>query len=810
MLKLFEKKKLSSLCIFLCCHLLCAQTIEEKLAVLDASSLQNEEETSLPKINRKLGFIRQDLREKYKEVDILIEEKAEEEEFQALLDEINVLRCDLSDLEEKWRRSQVGEMMKESEDYGVWEQEDVTISQLIVEYGSQDYLYVVPPELSAVKLNFHSALMIPRESWSSLLDAIFKHNGIGVRDINPYTKQLYLLKQDHLGISSVVSERVALEALSPETRLVYIYSPPAENLKAAFYFVERFRDPKTTFVYQVGTKIAIVGFQSEVKKLIVLCDNVWEKEEEKVTRVVTTSKLQPEEVIKILKAYFGGLADANRSIISLKGGNDLSVLPLSQDGGVVLVGSRQVVERAEALIRETEAQVDDPFELTVFWYMCSHCDPVDLSEILQQVYSLLICSSFESDDGRGSSEKAERVPEIERGFPGEVPMPNTDLEPYPPQNNRGLAGLPSGQAGGNPVSPWLNPPPETSEDKIKREKPTTFIPNPASGSVLMVVRKDLLPKIKEVISRVDTPKRMVEIEILLCERITTDRMKTGIDLLKIGSPASNTTANGVEFNDPNDSVTGIFKFLHSNTSAKSFPAIDVTYNFLMSQEDMRVSSSPSVTTLNQVPATISVTDQISISNGAAPVSTNGGVIFKESYDRAEYGMIITLTPTVHEPELNDQDQQLYVTLDNEISFETISDLISSDYRPVVHKRQIRNSVRIADGQTIILGGLKRKQSNDKTDKIPFLGDIPGIGKVFGSTALREEANEMFIFIRPKIIEDPKRDLLRIREERLRMRPGDIDHLLNKICEARKRTQVSSLTKTFKLMFGPDEDTTCQL
>jgi general secretion pathway protein D len=123
---------------------------------------------------------------------------------------------------------------------------------------------------------------------------------------------------------------------------------------------------------------------------------------------------------------------------------------------------------------------------------------------------------------------------------------------------------------------------------------------------------------------------------------------------------------------------------------------------------------------------------------------------------------------------------------------------------------VKNQVRIADGQTIILGGLRSKQAEDKNEKIPFLGEIPGIGKLFGTTVLNDKSNEMFIFIKPKVVHDPRYDLLKIREDRLKKRPGDIESLLDKIREARERKETRTFEKSFNLFFGDSDDATTEL
>jgi len=769
---------------------LCAETIEEKMILLeDNAQFENANSLALGRVNRKLSSLRTELQDRYRLAEILIEEKAEEDEYFELLEEINILREEIQEVEGKWRVSQVEEMITESESYGILEHEDVTLSQLIFEYGSQDYLYIIPPEVASLKLHLHSAIMIPRESWTDLLEGILKYNGVGIKKVNTYTKQLYLLKQNLTAVNAIVVRKLELEALDDNTRVAFVLSPNAENLRPAFYFLERLRNPKTTFIYQVGQKIAIVGFKRDVKKLVTLCDNVWSTAEEKVTKVITTSKIQPEEIVKILKSYFGGLADTRGSMMAIKGGHNLSVFPLASEGGVILIGSRSVVERAERIINETQAQVDDPYELTVFWYTCSHSKPEELAEILDQVYSSLIYSGFESSDENGLGKLADlggfRDPNVSRA--------------------NSIPGYPMNDPNGAP--PWYSEKNRRNTDRgDTKNKPSNFIPYSATGSILMVVRKDTLSKLKEVIKKLDIPKRMVEIEVLLVERRITNSSRSGINLLKLGSKASDENDFSATFNETDkSSLKGLLEFCFSSKATDLLPKLDLTWGFLLSQEGIRVTASPSVLMINQTSATISITDQISINNGASPVSANNGVVFKNSYDRADFGITITLTPTVHEPELDDPSNQLYITLENDISFESIKG-DRKEGRPDVHKRQIQNQVRIPDGQTIILGGLRSKTAEDKKDKIPFLGEIPGIGKLFGTAVSNDNSNEMFIFIKPKVISDPKHDLLKIREKAMKKRAGDIALLLGKIHSAREKAKARCFSKSLDLFIerGKDE------
>lgn len=798
------KRALVLLPIFFFSSLL-GQSIEEKLRELEQENQRDlEGRDPLVRVNQTISLLKKELTEKYAEIDLLIETGAEEEEYKTLLSEVKELRKEIEEVEEKWREEQSAEISHDSDAYGVWQHEEITIGQLVIEYGSGEYLYIIPPEIASLKLHLQSTLMIPKECQYPLVEVILKANGVGIKKINAFTRKLFLLNQDFTAVEEIINKPYQLEAIDPKTRIAYIFDPPAEHLKGAFYFLEKVRDPKSVFLYQVGPKIAMIGLKEDIKKLVVLCENVWEAKVAKVTKVVASTRLPASEIVKVLKAYFNGLADTARNMAIPKGGHDLSVIPLAQDVGVILIGSQDIVERAEQIIRETELQVEDPHELTVFWYSCSHTNPTELVQVLEQVYASLVRYNVEGE------KKGEVHEAFADGFPvPPEPLPqgqDPSLPPSHPMFGRDM-GAPF-RAGG-----WESDPRKGFDGKEGAKPQTNFIPYPASGSILMVVRKDTLPKIKEILRKLDIPKRMVEIEVLLCERITNNSSRTGINLLKLGSEAANAAAMGAGFNAGGDGGSkGIFEFFFSSTKHKGIPAFDVTYNFLLSQEDVRVTASPSIIAINQTPATISITDQISINNGTAPVDTNSRTIFKESYERADFGITITLTPTIHEPSLGaDPSEPIYITLDNDISFETIKQgANTSAGRPDVLKRHVKNQIRIADGQTIVLGGLKSKAAEDKNEKIPFLGEIPGLGKLFGTTAFNDRSNEMFIFIKPRIIQDPKSDLIRFREEKLRGRPGDSSYLLEKIGQARERKEARMFQKSFELFFGGRKDETLEL
>ncbi len=73
--------------------------------------------------------------------------------------------------------------------------------------------------------------------------------------------------------------------------------------------------------------------------------------------------------------------------------------------------------------------------------------------------------------------------------------------------------------------------------------------------------------------------------------------------------------------------------------------------------------------------------------------------------------------------------------------------------PSIDTREIETQVLVENGETIVLGGIYEVQSLDQTEKTPFLGDLPYIGKLFKRTVKSEEKTELLIFITPKLVKD---------------------------------------------------------
>jgi len=73
--------------------------------------------------------------------------------------------------------------------------------------------------------------------------------------------------------------------------------------------------------------------------------------------------------------------------------------------------------------------------------------------------------------------------------------------------------------------------------------------------------------------------------------------------------------------------------------------------------------------------------------------------------------------------------------------------------PPIRKNEVNAKVRVADGETIVIGGVYSTSQNNVVDKVPFFGDLPYVGRLFRRDALQEKKSELLVFLTPRIMSD---------------------------------------------------------
>lgn len=71
--------------------------------------------------------------------------------------------------------------------------------------------------------------------------------------------------------------------------------------------------------------------------------------------------------------------------------------------------------------------------------------------------------------------------------------------------------------------------------------------------------------------------------------------------------------------------------------------------------------------------------------------------------------------------------------------------------PPINKNEVNAKVLVSDGETIVIGGVFSNTQTKSVDKVPFLGDLPFVGRVFRRDIVQDKKSELLVFLTPRIM-----------------------------------------------------------
>lgn len=185
--------------------------------------------------------------------------------------------------------------------------------------------------------------------------------------------------------------------------------------------------------------------------------------------------------------------------------------------------------------------------------------------------------------------------------------------------------------------------------------------------------------------------------------------------------------------DANASTLGL-SFLTSDV------ILDLELSALESEGDGEVISTPRVITANQAEAFIQQGVEIPYENSTSSGAT--AVQFKEAVLELKVTPLITPDGRIQ--------------MDLNVKQDSVGEIFQTARGgsvPSIDTRELETTVLVANGDTVVLGGIFQDQNNSKEEKVPWLGDIPGVGALFRRRANDSSKRELLIFVTPTIVED---------------------------------------------------------
>ncbi|BBL72659.1 type IV pilus secretin PilQ [Methylogaea oryzae] len=135
---------------------------------------------------------------------------------------------------------------------------------------------------------------------------------------------------------------------------------------------------------------------------------------------------------------------------------------------------------------------------------------------------------------------------------------------------------------------------------------------------------------------------------------------------------------------------------------------------------------------------------------AIPVQSGGSATTAPTIKYVEAVLLLEVTPHIA-PDEN-------VMLELKITKDAVGELVTTSSQagitnqsPAIDKREIQTNVQVRDGDTVVLGGVYEDENSKDVDGVPFLSDIPYLGKAFQREATKNKKRELLVFVTPKIV-----------------------------------------------------------
>ncbi|CAA9890894.1 Pilus assembly protein PilQ [Candidatus Methylobacter favarea] len=267
-----------------------------------------------------------------------------------------------------------------------------------------------------------------------------------------------------------------------------------------------------------------------------------------------------------------------------------------------------------------------------------------------------------------------------------------------------------------------------------------------------------LEEIKKLIHQLDIPVRQVMIESRIVIASNTFARELGVRFGVAGNNVNFGTSSGAVGSVNGDggtvgSINGTAivndALVDLGTSRNPYGALGMTLargadyvlnleiSALQDQNRGELVSNPRVMTSDRCLAFIQQGAKIPYLSSSGNAGTN--TVFIDAV--LQLGVLPQITPN------GNVIMGLYITRN------TLGDVVTGNGDRQIDKREIKTSVQVKDGETVVLGGVFEGTQNNNTNKVPFFGDLPGIGFLFKRTFKQDDKRELLIFVTPKIITD---------------------------------------------------------
>lgn len=464
------------------------------------------------------------------------------------------------------------------------------------------------------------------------------------------------------------------------------------------------------------------------------------------------------EIASVVNGLYGGQGR----------GGVLTVLPVESSNAVMLRGDAELVDTVRRVVEDLDRRAESSGDVRVI--RLQHANAEELLPVLQQVLgnpeeTQLAAGQWGAANGVAHARQLS-TPASDAGAQGLM--------------DTAMALDRNAPAHGSPLSASVT---------VAPGRRATIARYPGANAIIINADPETQRMLVDVITQLDVRREQVLVEALVVEISDAAARKLGAQLMVAGrdgniplgytnfpgnAPGVGELAAGAaaardgDLDSPavNNALRSLLGYngglmgLAGETGSAVFGLI---IDAVKSDTASNLLSTPSILTLDNEEARILVGQEVPITTGEVLGDSNSNPF--RTIQRQDVGVQLLVRPQIN------AGGGITLSLRQEVS--SIAGPVSDDFNELIlSKRQIDTRVLADDGSIVVLGGLLDQADRNTVNKVPVLGDIPGLGVLFRSTARERNQTNLMVFIRPTIVRDsaqaqaitaPRYDYMRARQ-----------------------------------------------
>lgn len=280
---------------------------------------------------------------------------------------------------------------------------------------------------------------------------------------------------------------------------------------------------------------------------------------------------------------------------------------------------------------------------------------------------------------------------------------------------------------------------------------------PSSNSLIITAPPHMFQLVENMLESLDVVQPQVYIEVIIVDVKLTDENRLGVewDILQrnlVGEGGAGNIAASFGL-DPQTSTGLRYSVLSQNF--QSF------LNALSRDDNVKVLATPHILARDNVEASITLGEDFPLVSSFFPGGQ--GQAPQITTEMQEIAIKLTVTPHINsagsilmdvEQTINDRGG-----LVQQAGFE----------QPIIIKREASTSVRVANGQTVVIGGIVKERDAVTVNAVPFISKIPLLGKLFRSKTKTKERSELMVFLTPHIVRSDEEMMLITEQKRAELK-----------------------------------------